>query len=524
MNSDEKAPAKAGEAKEDGAPAQDQTEGSPAAGAKPGKFRRLIQLIRGPWLPQTDIKELEGWANFESVDRQVVQRLVTRGKLLALALDIEQRDNGKAAAPFGLVLGTNIRWDKDDSAQASGTPGQEKREVQSTAEEAGKGQPPVPSNGSSQSGEQAEQKSSEGAPGAGKDQENKTIQGREGQDRQEGPSTAEEAEKGQPAAPSNGSTQSNGQAEQKSGKGALGASKGQDINKTISNKAKVPVFGYTSAEIAALENVVHYRIAMTDLFVEKAQFYLEDRAKYYFWIAAGLFFISLCSIATGTLVALSNIDHPPGRLIWTAAAKSDPAQPHQGAGALGRAKKDEGTPAGTKKDEGTPAGAKKDEGAPAGAKKDEGPPPAGTKTEEAAVESQEAAVGPNPWHALLSGFIRSFTAYGFLVLLAVISARAAKAFMDQREQLLTRRHSLRQGRLFLHLNGGLATAEDLKVAFDWNHSQPNAFSAFDPDAKAPWGNVLEELVKVIPEVAKATANNSSDRPRLSFRRNRPKRE
>ena len=80
--------------------------------------------------------------------------------------------------------------------------------------------------------------------------------------------------------------------------------------------------------------------------------------------------------------------------------------------------------------------------------------------------------------------------------------RGARACLDQRERLLTKRHSLRQGRLYLHLTGGRVTVEDMARAFNWNHEQPNAFTDMPTDTKAPWGNVVEEIIKIVPELVK----------------------
>jgi hypothetical protein len=124
--------------------------------------------------------------------------------------------------------------------------------------------------------------------------------------------------------------------------------------------------------------------------------------------------------------------------------------------------------------------------------------------------AQLSVVAPAPavagatqtWIDLLRRFILAFTAYGLIVLTAVALARGARACLDQRERLLAKRHSLRQGRLYLHLTGGRVTIEDMERAFNWNHEQHNAFTHMPTDAKAPWGTVLEEIVKIVPELVK----------------------
>jgi len=100
-------------------------------------------------------------------------------------------------------------------------------------------------------------------------------------------------------------------------------------------------------------------------------------------------------------------------------------------------------------------------------------------------------------------FIKAFTFYGLLITLSVFSYRMTKAFFDQAERIKDRRHALRQGRLFVHLNGGRLTIHELEKAFNWNVSQPNAFANINTEAQAPWGNVVKELTRTIRETAKA---------------------
>ncbi|MBI5214700.1 MAG: hypothetical protein HY960_03000 [Ignavibacteriae bacterium] len=108
------------------------------------------------------------------------------------------------------------------------------------------------------------------------------------------------------------------------------------------------------------------------------------------------------------------------------------------------------------------------------------------------------------WYSVAEKFILGFTFYGFLVLAAVGLWRFGRAMLDQAERLLERRHALRQGRLFVHLHNGELTIDDMEKAFNWNVSQPNAFSHMSTDAKAPWGVVLSEAIKAGAEVAKTT--------------------
>lgn len=107
------------------------------------------------------------------------------------------------------------------------------------------------------------------------------------------------------------------------------------------------------------------------------------------------------------------------------------------------------------------------------------------------------------WSTLISKFVKGFTFYGLLVLLAVFCYRMARALFDQAERLKDRRHALRQGRLFVHLNGGKMSVDELEKAFNWNMSSDNAFANINPDAQAPWGNVVKEMLRTIRETSKA---------------------
>lgn len=118
------------------------------------------------------------------------------------------------------------------------------------------------------------------------------------------------------------------------------------------------------------------------------------------------------------------------------------------------------------------------------------------------------------WLELLSTFTRAFTAYGMVVLAAVGFWRYSKSMLDQAERLYERRHALRQGRLFVHLNDGKLSIEEMEKAFRWNDSQENAFARINTEASAPWGSVAKEFAKSFPEVFKAglqaTSKGKSD--------------
>ncbi len=181
------------------------------------------------------------------------------------------------------------------------------------------------------------------------------------------------------------------------------------------------------ADAGARAGATQFRLAVTNLFVEKAQYHLEERADQYQKLGLTLYAVSVFCLACGTVLSIYKYLK------------------------LGSA--------------------------------------ADTRL---ALE----------WPELIFRFIVAFTSFGLVVLLAVTLAKGAKACYDQRERLLTRRHSLRQGRLFLHLNAGLCSVEEMQKVFDWNNSQTNSFTDLNVDAKAPWGNVVQELVKIIPDLVK----------------------
>lgn len=424
------------------------------------EYRTKLPLMRRFWRKLWRFRflmthdELAKNSEYEDVDRRVVRRLLTRGKLLDLALKIEgYRVNPNAA--LGLVLGLR------------------RPEKRASKQEPKEGEKETP-DGQSQNTRARSERASV--------------------------SNLEEG--------STSNTESDGVTARVEAHSSLDCSgaKGPADQQTA--------FGFGSTERDIFEAAVRYRIATTDLFVEKAQYYLERRALLYLIFALILFSMCLFVIGFGATMALRNTDHPPEWPIWLFGPAKDAEATTSELNAT--------TFPGVKADEAqkSPQGSATD----AQGRGEFIPPPSGTPAQtpgsfqgKLKQYSKASAAPPNPWIELLRSFIRSFTAYGFLVLFAVMATRAAKACMDQREQLLTRRHSLRQGRLFLHLNGGVASVEELKVAFDWNHSQPNAFSTFDPEAKAPWGNVIEEVVKIIPQVASATAQATIDRTKPGLR-------
>lgn len=176
-----------------------------------------------------------------------------------------------------------------------------------------------------------------------------------------------------------------------------------------------------------IAGTVRYRLAVADLFVEKAQYHLERRAERYEYLGVGMYGAATVLFASGAALAVYRM------MTYEIVIVKSPGDP----------------------------------------KLD-----------------------------LLARFILSFTAYGLIVSTAVVLARGARACLDQRERLLAKRHSLRQGRLYLHLTGGHLSIEEMERAFNWNHSQTNAFTQMLTDTKAPFGALSEELVKIVPDLVK----------------------
>ncbi len=114
-----------------------------------------------------------------------------------------------------------------------------------------------------------------------------------------------------------------------------------------------------------------------------------------------------------------------------------------------------------------------------------------------------------PWTVVFSVFAKGFTAYGMVVLVSVALSRYGKAMHDQAERLMERRHALRQGRLFVHLNDGRLSVDQMEKAFNWNQSQSNAFANLKTEAQAPWGVVAKEIARNIPEILKAGVQSMS---------------
>lgn len=106
------------------------------------------------------------------------------------------------------------------------------------------------------------------------------------------------------------------------------------------------------------------------------------------------------------------------------------------------------------------------------------------------------------WSDLVYSTTRGIVMYGMVIFVVVGFWRYGKALLDQAERLLEKRHALRQGRLFVHLNDGELTIDQLERAFNWNQTQPNAFGELKVDASV-MNNITDGIIKMIPDMIKS---------------------
>ncbi len=213
-----------------------------------------------------------------------------------------------------------------------------------------------------------------------------------------------------------------------------------------------------------------YHLAVTDLFVEKALAYLENRAYRYKRLGYVTYFFALTIVAFGAgLAVFQMLCPPPLNYYVIVKLLNSSTQPLDSENLLKPIKEFSNQlqyiPAFT--------------------------PHGFTSRETIYIDG-------------FLSFAKSFTAYGMIVLMAVKLIRFGKALLGQAERLLERRHALRQGRLFVHLNDGKLSIDDLEKAFNWNTAGTNAFSDIPTESQAPWGTVLNlnVLKEVLPQLIK----------------------
>lgn len=113
------------------------------------------------------------------------------------------------------------------------------------------------------------------------------------------------------------------------------------------------------------------------------------------------------------------------------------------------------------------------------------------------------------WSVPVQGFIISFTFYGLLILLGVTAWKQAKAYFDQAERLYSKRRINRFLRLYIHINNAKMTLDEMKDILALSESR-NAFTDIKTEAKAPWGNVINDLIKSNTEIVKSMTQNTKD--------------
>jgi len=223
---------------------------------------------------------------------------------------------------------------------------------------------------------------------------------------------------------------------------------------------------------------IAYRLAATDLFVEKAAEYLRLRARLYFWLGMIAYLIGASLIGVGLFTAISKND--PSFMKEKSNEEKDERFFEKGSVyALIDMVEKEISP--TKQPENSVP-----------------PQNVGSDQAEAKVKAAAAEVIERNYKwayswSIADRFLKSFTFYGFIVLAAVAAWRFGKSMLDQSERLYEKRHTMRQGRLYVHLKDGNLSAEELVTAFAWNDTRPNAFGELKTDTKAPVGATLESM-------------------------------
>lgn len=213
-----------------------------------------------------------------------------------------------------------------------------------------------------------------------------------------------------------------------------------------------------------------YRLAVTDLFVEKAMTYLEDRAEEYKKIGGRNIRLGQIAYVLGAVIALVGISH-----LWDYDYSFSLS--HFGRRHVNVYTEQYGYYDITKE-----------------IKKYD------TNGRVIQDETERRKEKIEPW---FTDFTKSFSALGMVVLVGVSRMRYGKVMIEQAERLLERRHALRQGRLFVHLNDGNLSIKEIEAAFNWNVSEPNAFSHLPTEAQAPWGTVVKEFMQKFPDLVKS---------------------
>lgn len=236
-----------------------------------------------------------------------------------------------------------------------------------------------------------------------------------------------------------------------------------------------------------------YNLAVTDLFVEKALSYLGQSERWHRKIGIACFCAAFFVLSTGALCAFDNLHGLPRlpKEVYSSENNQKTNNSKLGMDSDAHIKIDKPFELEGHMTFGSPKNSVKEDDK-------KGSTPDATSTGKGTVERPPANI-----IEAVYVFTKSFTAYGMVVLLAVILLKAGAALMSQYEKILARRHALRQGRLFVHLNGGRITIDELKDAFNWNADISSPFSDINFDAQAPWGRVSKDMFQSLADVGKA---------------------
>lgn len=105
------------------------------------------------------------------------------------------------------------------------------------------------------------------------------------------------------------------------------------------------------------------------------------------------------------------------------------------------------------------------------------------------------AEGPLDRNTLILRIVTAIS-LGAVVLVAVKYLIAlARSFFHESVTLLSRRHALRFGRMYVYLNNGEVDLKELRKAFDWNRGGDSSFLDIKPEeiGKTPWSIVAKSL-------------------------------
>ena len=240
-----------------------------------------------------------------------------------------------------------------------------------------------------------------------------------------------------------------------------------------------------------------YRLATTDLFVEKAIAYLEEDYNRYLAKGVLMYKLAFIPILVGILIALvANIGvDDQKKFALSAVAPFGKSENSVDSPDVAKSKEDSFNSTVSQLID-LQKSVNGD----------------GSEAKSSLVKEILKASGQNDWRRMLERFTKGFTLFGLLVLCSVFCLRYGRAMLDQAERLRERRHALRQGRLFVHLKDGDLTVEELEKAFSWNVSKGNAFGNMATEASAPWGAVFRDamayLAGILPK-AKAVGSAAS---------------